>query len=105
VLHHIGLPEQDASTGIEPGGQQEGGGVVDPGPELGGVVRHRDGVEIDDAVDSLAPILALDVLTDRPDEVAEMLPSRGLNTGEDAHGDGEITGRTAPVGPLVRSIS
>jgi hypothetical protein len=42
-------------------------------------------VQVDDAVDRLAAVLALDVLADRPDVVAQVLLTRGLDAGEDAH--------------------
>ena len=62
VLGHVALAEEDAALGIEPGGEQHRGRVVDALAQLGGVVGHRDRVQVDDAVDRLAAVLALDVL-------------------------------------------
>jgi hypothetical protein len=44
-------------------------------------------VQVDDAVDRrIAAVLALHVLQDRPDVVAEVLAPGGLDAGEDDHG-------------------
>jgi hypothetical protein len=47
-------------------------------------------VEIDDAVDGLASVLALHVATDGPDVVPEVLAPRGLNAAEDAWHDAPV---------------
>jgi hypothetical protein len=87
VLRDVALAEEQTAIGIEARGQEHGGGVVGARPQLGRVIRHRGGVQIDDAVDRRIPaILARDVLADRPDVVAEVLAARGLDAGEDAHG-------------------
>jgi hypothetical protein len=86
VLPDVRLPEEDAPAGVEAGGQEEGRGVVEAFPEVAGVVRHRDGVKVDDAVDGLGAVLALHVLPDGPDVVAEVLPAGRLDAREDAHG-------------------
>jgi len=63
VLVDVGLAEEDAAMGVEPGGEQDRGGVVEVGAELGRVPGDGDRVEVDDAVDRrIAPVLALDVL-------------------------------------------
>ena len=84
VLLDVGLPEEDAALGIEPGGDQDRGRVVEPLAKLGWVLRHGDRVQVDDAVDPLAALLPLDVLADRPDVVAEVLAAGGLDAAEDA---------------------
>ena len=84
MLHDVGLPEEDAALGIEPGGDQDRRRVVEPLPELGGVLRHRDRVQVDDAVDRLAAVLTLDVLADCPDVVAEVLAAGRLDAAENA---------------------
>ena len=84
VLVDVGLAEEDAALGIEPGGEQDRRRVVEELAQLGGVVGHRDRVQVDDAVDRLAAVLALDVLADRADVVAEVLAAGRLDAGEDA---------------------
>ena len=84
VLAHVGLAEEDAALGVEPGGEQDRGGVEDALAQVGGVVGDRDRVQVDDAEDRrVAAVLALDVLADRADEVAEMLAAGRLDAGED----------------------
>ena len=84
MLLDVGLAEEDAALGVEPRGDQDRGGVVEPLAELGGVLRHGDRVQVDDAVDRLAAVLSLDVLADRPDVVAEVLAAGGLDAAEDS---------------------
>ena len=77
MLAHVGLAEEDAALGVEAGGEQDRGRVVDALAQLGRVVGDRDRVQVDDAVDRrVAAVLALDVLADRPDVVAEVLAAR-----------------------------
>jgi hypothetical protein len=83
VLGDVALPEQDASVRVEPGRDQDRHGVVDLPPQLGRVVRHGDRVQVDQAVDALPPLLALDVLTHPADQVAQVLAARRLDPGED----------------------
>ena len=51
-----------------------------------GLVRDGQRVQVDDAVDRLAAVLAGDVLHDRADVVAEVLAAGRLDAGEDSHG-------------------
>ena len=84
VLADVGLAEEDAALGVEAGGEQDRGRVVDAGPQLVGVPRDGDRVQVDDAVDRrVAAVLALDVLADRADVVAEVLAPGGLDAAED----------------------
>ena len=51
-----------------------------------GVVGHARGVQVDDAVDRrVGPVLALHVLRDRAEVVAEVLAAGRLDAAEDAH--------------------
>ena len=88
----VALAEEDAALGIEPRGQQDRGGVVDGLAQRGRLVGDRDRVQVDDAVDRLAAVLAGDVLGDRADVVAEVLATGRLDAGEDPHFV-EATGR------------
>ena len=73
VLLHVALAEEDAALGVEAGGEQQRGEVVQAAPQLGGLVGDGDRVQIDDAEQRLAALLCLDVLADRADVVAEVL--------------------------------
>ena len=84
VLVHVGLAEEDAALGVEAGGEQDRRRVVEALAQLGRVEGDRDRVQVDDAVDRLAAVLALDVLADRADVVAEVLAAGRLDAGEDA---------------------
>ena len=84
VLAHVGLAEEDAALGVEAGGEQDRGRVVEALAQLGRVVGDGDRVQVDDAVDRrVAAVLALDVLADRADVVAEVLAAGRLDAGED----------------------
>ncbi len=85
VLADVGLAEEDAALGVEAGGEQDRGRVVEALAQLGRVVGDRDRVQVDDAEDRrVAAVLALDVLADRADVVAEVLAAGRLDAGEDA---------------------
>ena len=73
---------------VEPGGEQDRGRVVGELAQLGRVVGDGRRVQVDDAVDRLAAILALDVLADCTDVVAEVLASGRLYAAEDPHAQG-----------------
>ena len=65
------------SARVEPGGEQHRRQCRSTCSRSSrGVVGDRDRVQVDDAVDRLAAVLALDVLADRPDVVAEVLACR-----------------------------
>ncbi len=84
MLVHVGLAEEDAALGIEAGGEQDRGGVIDALAQLGWLVGDRDRVQVDDAEDRrLAPLLPLDVLADRADVVAQVLAAGRLDAAED----------------------
>ena len=58
VLAHVALAEQDAALRIEAGGEQDRGRVVEALAQLGRVVGDGQRVQVDDAEDALAAILA-----------------------------------------------
>ena len=94
VLAHVGLAKEDAALRVEPGGDQDRGRVVEALAQLRRLVGDRDRVQVDDAVDRLAAVLALDVLADRADVVAEVLAPGRLDAAEDPHPAGlyEVAG-------------
>ncbi len=86
VLVHVALSEEDRARRVEPCGEQDRERVIEALAQLRRVVGDGDRVQVDDAEDALAALLARDVLGDRPDVVAQVLSARGLDAGEDPHG-------------------
>ena len=86
VLLHVALAEEHAPLGVQAGGDEHGGGVVDALAQLARLVGDRDRVQVHDAVDRrIAAVLALHVLPDGPDVVPEVLAPRRLDAREDPH--------------------
>ena len=83
VLLDVALTEENAALGLESRGEQRRGGVVDGRSQQRGLVGNRRRVQVDDAVDRLAAVLARDVLGDCSYVVAEVLSPRGLDTRKD----------------------
>src|SRR5919108_3378638 len=99
VLVKVGLAEEDAASGIEPGGDHHGRGVEHVLRQGLGVVGDARGVQVDDAVDRrIAAFLTGQVAPDRADVVAHVLAARGLDAAEDAHG-GEQSTKDPPPSP------
>ena len=114
MLADVALAEEDAALGIEPGGEQDRGGVVDALAQLGRVVVDGDRVQVDDAVDrrrrgSARAVLAVDVLADRADVVAEVLAPGRLDAAEDPRSrvastrGGNLPALREPPGRAARS--
>ena len=87
VLGHVALAKQDAARRVETCGEQQCGEVIQAAAQLRGLIGDGDRVQVDDAIQRLAAILTGDVLADRADVVAQVLGARGLDAGEDAHGE------------------
>ncbi len=99
VLVNVGLAEEDAARRVEARGQQRGRGVEHVAGERLRLVGHARGVEVHDAVDGrVAAVLALHVLADGPEVVAEVLAAGGLDAAEDAHGAESARGLAARRG-------
>jgi hypothetical protein len=80
VLGHVGLAEEDAALGVKTGGEQDRGRVVAALAQFDRVVGDRDRVQVDDAEDRrIAAVLALDVLANRADVVAQVLAAGRLD--------------------------
>src|SRR5215212_10342298 len=102
----IPLSKKDAAIRIEPRSEQDRGRVQHAPPQLRGVVGHGDRVQVDNAVDRrIAAVLALDVLTNGTDVVAEVLAPRGLDSAEDPHGAKQRTRAMATTRTGSRSTS
>ena len=73
--------------GVEAGRDQDLRELEDLGPQLGRVLRDREGVQVDDAVDRVVVVLLRDPAPHRTQVVAEVDIAGGLDAGEHAgHG-------------------
>ena len=80
MLRHVALDEEGADVGIEPARDEQRGQVEGRLAQLGGVLgEERDRVQVDDHVVRVVLVLLLRPAADRPDVVAEMLHTGGLN--------------------------
>ncbi|OEI68623.1 hypothetical protein Cus16_1726 [Curtobacterium sp. ER1/6] len=81
----MGLHEQRRLRRVDAGRDVLRGGRPRARPELRRVLRRRDRVHVDHAVDRVVVVLQVAPLHERPDVVAEVEgPGRGLDAGEDA---------------------
>ena len=83
VLRHRRLQEQRGAVRVDPTGQDVDGHLARPTLHLGGIVRLRDRVVVDDAVEAAVLVLKLDPAADGAEVVAEVHLTRGLHPGED----------------------
>ena len=88
MLGHVTLHEHDGPLGSSPAPNSCAAATPGPAPQLGRVLRDRDRVQVDDAVDGVVGVLQRNPLTQRAQVVAEVeRVGRGLDTGEDAAAD------------------
>ena len=102
MLRPVALDEQGAAVRVEPEGEQGGGHFAGPCPEHVGVVRARQGVVVDDAVDRLVLGLQAHVVADRAEVVAEVDGPGRLDPGEDPRALGRRGDRRRGGGELGR---
>ena len=101
MLGPVALDEQRAALRVEAQGEQRGGHLARPLAQDGRVVRARQRVVVDDAVDRLVLVLQPDVVADRAEVVAEVGDAGRLDAGEDARrrlGRGQRRGRRGELG-------
>ena len=113
VGRDVALHEEDAPVGVEPGGEQQRRGASGPGDQLGRVVRERDRVEVDDAVDRVVGVLVGDPLPHGPEVVAQVHVAGRLDArrrpvprpGTLPASDPWQVGRRAEARPPLRPVS
>ena len=105
VGRHVALDEECAAGRVEPGGEEDRGRTAGPVGEAGRVVGHRDGVQVDDAVDRVVVVLSLHPMAHGPQVVAEMHLAGRLDAREDPGHRGRVQGatRAGPSDTLVAS--
>ena len=106
TLHkHSGQIRIDATGQIEGG---RGPGVL---RQLGGVVRNRDRVQINDTEKGVVVVLQIHPVADGPEPVPEMEGSSGLHPGEDpwalhrCSGSGDGSGGEVQASVLASALS
>ena len=96
MLRHARLVEQDRTLGRNAGGNQARRHLAGALAELLRVLRHGDGVQVDDAVDGFEIILQRHPVPDRAKIIAEMQVACRLDAREDPlfrHGKKACHGR------------
>ena len=84
VLGDLALVEDDLLLGIDAAGD-EGRGHLARGPrQLARVLPHRDGVQVDHAIDAVVALLQRDELGDRAEIIAEVQVAGRLHAGKHA---------------------
>jgi len=81
---HVALDKQRSLLRVDPGGDQQRGQFAGLAAQGGGILRHGDRVQIDDADEIGLLALAGDPLLDRAQVIADMQHPRGLDTRKDA---------------------
>ena len=81
---HGRLHEQRRDVRIDAGGQQRQCHLAPPHAQLVGIVRHRDGMVVDDADDGRLLMLQPHPVPDGPEVIADVEFARGLDSAEDA---------------------
>jgi hypothetical protein len=76
---HVRLHDNGRDAGIDSGGQKKRGDLGDLMAELTGILKGRDGVEVDDAEDALVVVLDADPAFQSAQVVADVEISRRLN--------------------------
>ena len=85
VRGHVALQEERAALRVETDREEERRQVERAVVQVLRVVVGGDRVQVDDAEEGVALVLGRDVLAHRADVVADVLGTRGLDAGEDAH--------------------
>ena len=83
MLGNLALVEDDVLLRLDAGGDEGGRDLADLAGELLRILPGGDRVHVDHAVDAVEPLLQLHEALDRPEVIAEMQVSRGLDSRED----------------------
>ena len=82
VLGDLTLVEDNVLLGVDATGKECSGYLAGRPRQFARILPHRDGVQIDDAVDAVIAILQCDKLGDRAEIVAEMQVAGRLHSGK-----------------------
>ena len=82
VLGDLALVEHDVLLRIDAAGDERRGHLADRLGQLVRVLPHRDGVQVDHAIDAVVAVLQLDELDDGAEVIAEVQVAGRLHPGE-----------------------
>jgi len=84
------LVKDNRAFGVDPSGNQTGSDFARIRSQLGGVLWHGDGMQVDYAINAIEILLRLNPVLDRAKVIAEMqIPGR-LYTREDSFHDAKL---------------
>ena len=92
VRRHVALNEDDGALRVDAGGEEGVGHLEGVAAQLGALLAHGDGVQIDDAVDAVVRLLHGDAVADGAQVVAEVQHARWLDAAEDARAPSGLGG-------------
>ena len=84
VRRHVALHEDDGALRVDARGEEQVDEVDRVAPQLGALLAHGDGVQVDDAVDAVVRLLHGHPVADGAEVVAEVQRAGGLDAAEDA---------------------
>ena len=87
MLGDLALVEDDMLLGVDAGGDESRGDLADARFQLYRVLRDRDGVQIDDAIDAVMRALQFDEFDDRAEIIAKVQISGRLHAGKNPFGE------------------
>jgi hypothetical protein len=90
VLRHVRLDEHGTFLRVEAGREQRDRHIDRAAAEIRWLVRHGDGVVVDDAEDAFVAMLKLDPILHRPEVVADVQLPRRLNSAENSRHHGKL---------------
>ena len=83
MLRDLALHEHHRAVRVQPGGEQLSGGHPGPLAQLGGLLRHGDGVQVDHAVERVVSLLQRHPLAQRAKVIADVeRVGGGLDAGQ-----------------------
>ena len=99
VFGNLALVEDDVLLGVDPAGDEGRRDLARVVAQRQRVLRHGDGVQIDDAIEAVMGLLQLDEFDDGAEIVAKMQIAGGLHAGKDALGEaGHVMRRLREAG-------
>ena len=84
VRRNHALVEDRAALGVDAGGDVRCRHLARAGPQLGGILRLRQRMQVDDAEDALIVLLQRDPVQNRAEIIAEVEVAGRLDAGKDA---------------------
>ena len=99
MLRHVALHEHDGPLGIDARGEEEIDQVDGVAPQLGALLPHGDGVQVDGAVHAVVRLLQRHPVADGAQVVAEVQRAGRLDAAEDARSP--LRGRIGSLSGVV----